>query len=84
MKPETIIEGLHKGICTVRFTKANGEDRTMQCTLHPSYLPETQILTEKQNTNPQTITVWDIEQKGWRSFRVESVERFNTTEMLKG
>ena len=38
-KQETIVEELHKGVCTVVFTKTDGTDRTMKCTLNPTYAP---------------------------------------------
>jgi len=101
MNKETITENLHRGICTVTFTKVNGESRTMQCTLHPDYLPlqdndsHTEVVLSEDgfSTDPQnpaagradgTIPVWDIESKGWRSFRLDSVTNFNSSTLLKG
>lgn len=84
-KVENMIEELHRGICTVTFKKVNGETRTMKCTLHPDYLPEQQTLNERTQTkDPNVIPVWDIDQNGWRSFRVDHVNDFNTTTLLKG
>lgn len=87
MNRETMTENLHRGICTVTFTKVNGETRTMQCTLHPDYLPESRLLTEDdtpRTQDPNTLPVWDIESKGWRSFRLDSVTNFNSSTLLKG
>ncbi len=71
---------LRNNVCEVKFTKTNGEVRTMKCTLLPDYLPE---LTTKEDTdapkkkeNFEVINVWDIDEEGWRSFRQESVIEF--------
>ena len=93
MNRETITENLHRGICTVTFTKVNGESRTMQCTLHPSYLPEQRVLTEdgaspmddpRGGSDPNLMPVWDTQSNGWRSFKIDTVTDFNTSTLLKG
>lgn len=68
---------LQNGIVTVVFTKADGTTRTMKCTLLPEYLPpaqpsgSAQLLTEEAER--QSISVWDVENNGWRSFRFNSI-----------
>jgi len=60
----------------VVFTKVNGDERTMFCTLSPNILPaQTDLEEQVQNKtpNPDTLVVWDIEAEGWRSFRLDSV-----------
>lgn len=71
---------LENSITTVVFTKVNGEQREMKCTLLSEYLPKTdvaekQLLTESltKKENPSTMVVWDVENNGWRSFRIDSV-----------
>ena len=71
---------LENSVTTIVFTKVNGEQREMKCTLLSEYLPKTdvaekQLLTETltKKENPSTLTVWDVENNGWRSFRVDSV-----------
>lgn len=60
---------------TVEFTKSDGSNRVMRCTLKPEHLP-TQSLTESRKIpNHDVCVVWDIEAKGWRSFRWNSVTR---------
>jgi hypothetical protein len=78
---DQIIEDLHKTICRVVFTKANGDERVMHCTLQESMLPEQIDLEEtiqKKKPNPDVLAVWDIEAKGWRSFRWDSIKEFTT------
>lgn len=71
-----LVNRLQNGVITVKFEKVDGTERTMQCTLLPQYLPEeyrdkAPMLTE---TAPQTISVWSVEDSGWRSFRIDSVK----------
>lgn len=73
---ENITELLRSSVVTVIFTKVNGEERTMKCTLLGEYVPNAAtngrvLLTENTGNN---ISVWDVEANGWRSFRVDSVK----------
>lgn len=81
LNKEEIIEKLHESVCKVIFTKANGETRVMHCTLQESMLPAQTDLEEqiqKKKPNPDVLAVWDVEAKGWRSFRWDSVRAFST------
>mgnify|MGYP003353779930 FL=1 len=80
MNKHELKEMLVNGVVTVTFVKIDGTERTMKCTLLPEYMPATvaqgqQLLTEAspKTDNPNTISVWDIESQGWRSFRIDSV-----------
>lgn len=70
-----IVSQLTSGVVNVTFTKVDGSQREMECTLLPSYLPE-----EYRNRSPMlteitgnAISVWDVRAGAWRSFRVDSV-----------
>ena len=76
---DTILKDLREYVIEVHFTKVNGEDRVMRCTLRPDLLPPTyskDITEEKkfhaENTN--VISAWDVTKGGWRSFRIDSVK----------
>jgi hypothetical protein len=79
---------LDNNIVTVVFTKVDGTERELKCTLLPEYLPSKpvvagqQLLTEglTRAENPNTISVWDMENNGWRSFRTDSVKNVTTHE----
>lgn len=74
-----IVENLKSGICKVIFTKNNGEDRVMSCTLNEEILPEQVALEELTNTrkgNPDVLAVWDTDIGAWRSFRWDSIKEF--------
>lgn len=74
----TLLEILNAREATVKFTKLDGELRTMRCTLNPSLLPEA-ITQQWDRLNPakanQTdlVTVYDLEMDGWRCFHPESI-----------
>lgn len=74
-----IIESLKNNTCKVVFTKANGEERVMTCTLSESILPEiVKEIEEKapRKKNNDALAVWDVVAKGWRSFRWDSLKSF--------
>jgi hypothetical protein len=81
-------EILSNTVSTVVFTKVDGTEREMKCTLLPEYLPQKpvvegqQLLTEglPRKENPDTLAVWDMESNGWRSFRTDSVKAVTTYE----
>ena len=79
-------ELLHSGECIVEFTKVNGEVRTMPCTLNESLIPPPPVhVTNTDNPvdfpapkkekkqNPEVISVWCLDKKEWRSFRIANV-----------
>lgn len=76
-----ILEQLRTKILEVDFTKRNGEKRTMTCTLREEHLPKKDKIiidltkpAPKKRDNPELITVFDIEVKDWRSFRLDSID----------
>jgi len=76
-KYNDIIQYLQDAVALVTFTKVDGTERVMRCTLKKEFLPEeyrgkAPMLTE---TVPVTVSVWDLEASGWRSFRLENVTK---------
>lgn len=74
---------LHNNICVVTFTKRDGSERVMRCTLKSEYLPPVsnngefgKITEVKTSRKPSTtsISVWDLDKMAWRSFTVDSVK----------
>lgn len=68
-------EKLRKHVCEVTFTKKNGDERTMICTLHPEFMPDQEYTGDTDPDDP-LITVLDIEANGWRSFNVDKISNF--------
>ena len=69
---------LNEGICEVTFTKKNGEERVMPCTLNFEHIPEENHPKGNgaQHNSQDTIAVWCMDKEAWRSFRIDSVTKF--------
>lgn len=74
MQANRLRDELRDNILTVTFTKVNGEERVMNCTLISSYLPETR---SGSKSSDKVITVWDVDKNAWRAFRPDSVKSVN-------
>jgi hypothetical protein len=77
---------LHTGECVVEFTKVDGAVRSMPCTLNEALLPMLPVhITNTDNPidfpapkkekkqNPDIMSVWCLDKKEWRSFRIANV-----------
>ena len=72
---------LERVIATVKFTKVNGEERVMRCTLQESIIPKAtkkdpMSMKKIRELNYEVLSVWDVKAAGWRSFRVRNVTSF--------
>lgn len=71
---EQIQSLLSENVCAVTFTKVNGEQRIMPCTLMPNLLPRVEkAMAVQRPQNPETMSVWCVDQQGWRSFKLANV-----------
>ena len=75
---------LHTSTVSVTFTKADGTDREMQCTLNGNLItnwpagPVDGIVKEgKQRKQPDehSLRVFDLEKQEWRSFRFDRLKK---------
>ena len=67
-------EMLRSGKVEVSFIKKDGSGRVMNCTLLEKFLPPMMGDTETTTKdNPDVLAVWDIDNSGWRSFRINSI-----------
>lgn len=76
LQKEWLRKVLIDSIATITFVKVNGEERVMKCTLQEQFLPTQVDLEEaiqKKKPNDETMSVWDLEARAWRSFRVENL-----------
>ena len=76
-------ELLRDGICEVLFTKKDGTERLMKCTLNMDYIPEEMkqfqlYKGEKVLENLDILKVYDTEVQGWRSFILDNVKYIKT------
>ena len=71
------------GPTTVVFTKKDGTERTMTCTTKPELVPAESIVEgvekKEKKVNEEVIPVYDLDAKGWRSFRCDSVKQVRFT-----
>lgn len=81
LNKDQIVADLRTNVCEVKFTKVNGEERVMRCTLEASALPPQLPLEEgamktPRKENPDVMAVFDVEAQGWRSFRWDAITAF--------
>tara|TARA_Y100000385_G_scaffold275265_1_gene319435 strand:- start:524 stop:910 length:387 start_codon:yes stop_codon:yes gene_type:complete len=76
---------LDQNVLVVDFTKLNGDKRVMTCTLREDIKPaatKTDTMSQKKvrEISDAVVSVWDVNAKGWRSFRYD---RINTIEIVE-
>lgn len=77
-----LVAMLKSNIVTVTFTKRNGDERIMECTLKPEYFAQDKYQsdsTEDTKLDKTNCTVWDVNAQGWRSFLWTNVKRIEFT-----
>ena len=83
MNRDEILKQLREGVITVTFTKLNGDEREMDCTLNMDIIPI--------NAHPKTdgnisynegvdatiaaVKCYDVNAQGWRSSLVDKVKK---------
>ncbi|MDR3503024.1 MAG: SH3 beta-barrel fold-containing protein [Legionella sp.] len=80
---ETFKADLRQNIVQVVFTKVDGTNRIMNCTLSPRLIPPAPVLTEEEQAkkaakkprkeNPDVVAVFDTDLQSWRSMRYDSI-----------
>ena len=82
MTKQELVESLKEGEVVVTFKKKDGTERVMKCTKNIAHIPEEfhpktdKVVKLDENGNAiesDTITVWDMESNGWRSFDYKSI-----------
>jgi hypothetical protein len=63
---------LEQSVVEVTFTKKDGTERVMNCTLMEDYLPET--TGAGRSAGSDALAVFDVDADGWRSFRWDSIK----------
>lgn len=72
---ESLVDQLRSAVYEVTFTKVDGEQRIMPCTLSPEYLPESEVARSRGDgeINKAVVRAYAIDKQAWRSFRVDNV-----------
>ena len=67
---------LEQSVVEITFTKKDGTERVMNCTLDGEYLPELELMTfvDKDQLKRDSLPVFDVDADGWRSFRWDSIK----------
>lgn len=65
-------------VTKIIFTKKDGTEREMRCTLMESSLPPRDPDAAAKPHSPDVQPVWDVEAGAWRSFRWDSVTYFSS------
>lgn len=68
---------------TITFTKVDGSERVMKCTLEGSKLPVVELKEDtklrKQSDSTKALRVFDLEKNEWRSFTIKNIKRIELT-----
>lgn len=75
---------LEQNVLVVDFTKLNGDKRVMTCTLREDMKPRAtkdDAMSQKKvrEVSDAVVSVWDVNAKGWRSFRYD---RINSVDLI--
>ena len=66
---------------TITFTKVDGTERVMKCTLEATELPPVVIKEDakprKETTSTKALRVFDLEKKEWRSFTDKNLKQIS-------
>lgn len=87
MSRDQLKRRLKNVVATITFDKKDGTLRQMRCTLKENYLPSLTIASEEtegvlsiRKENFDILPVWDIDNGGWRSFRMDSIKSVSFSE----
>lgn len=77
-----VLQKLRTGEATVRFTKVDGTERTMRCTLVEASIPADKRPksgmeeTSDSKVVGSAVRAFDLDKGEWRSFRLDSIISF--------
>ena len=76
---------LSQNVVTVDFTKLDGDKRVMTCTLREDIKPtatKSDPMSQKKvrEVSDAVVSVWDVNAKGWRSFRYDRINAVDVVE----
>ena len=76
MNTQEFLNYIKENVATVEFRKIGTDElRVMPCTLNPDVMGTTTSEVNQQAEN-EHLVVWSVDKDNWRSFRVETVERW--------
>lgn len=76
---EFVKRELIRGIVEVTFTKKDGTERKMNCTLKEGIVVPYEKKTDKTKETPLDVCpVFDTDKQEWRSFKYDAIRIFST------
>ena len=80
---ENVVNTLREGIVRLSFVKVkDGQIRNMRATLNTKFIPEAKMPKTDANANTEknqlAVRVFDLDIEDWRSFRVDSLQTFES------
>lgn len=76
---EWLTNVLRSSVVSVLFTKKDGSERKMNCTLDVDVIPSEFTPKGAERAKPvDSLAVFDVEKNEWRSFRWDSIKTVTT------
>ena len=67
------------GPTTIVFTKKDGTERVMNCTINSELVPADPVVEgvekKEKKVNEEVMPVYDLDAKAWKSFRWDSIKQ---------
>jgi hypothetical protein len=76
---EELNKQLKESTLVVTFNKLDGDERVMTCTKSYDIIPEENRPKTEKEPPKGNVTVWDINAKGWRSFKYDRVTKVQSS-----
>jgi len=77
---DDLIKTLQMQVATVTFLKLDGDERIMTCTKSLKIIPEANHPKTDKKAKEGNVNVWDLNAKGWRSFKYDRVKKVEINE----
>lgn len=71
---KAIRQKLRRGVVKIFFRKANGQFRSMNCTLSPSLVG---YFGKAARPSASTVKVWSVDDGHWRTIRYDRIISYN-------
>jgi len=77
---DVLIKTLQEKTAIVTFLKLDGDERIMTCTKDLKVIPEVNHPKTDKKAKEGNVNVWDLNAKGWRSFKYDRVKKVEINE----
>ena len=77
---DDLIKTLQMQVAVVTFLKLDGDERIMTCTKDLKVIPEASHPKTDKKAKEGNVNVWDLNAKGWRSFKDDRVKQVEINE----